>query len=107
MRVVVSAAYGTWGDVQPMLALAAALAEQGHAVTCIVDGYWLDAASATRGVTVVTLGAADEYAAMLADAKLRWSKPQTLVHAWLSRLRQHYEARRQRRGVHLRVRLLG
>jgi UDP:flavonoid glycosyltransferase YjiC (YdhE family) len=89
MRVIVSAAYGTLGDVAPLMGIAAALLQQGHTVTCVVDGFFRDAVPA--GARAVTLGAAEEFAAALEDAEARWRKPQALVYQWLSRLKQHFQ----------------
>jgi hypothetical protein len=93
MRVIVSAGYGTLGDVAPLLSIAETLAQQGHRVTIVVDGFFLPMASAVSGITVLTIGSAEAYAAALADPAARWRKPQVLVQTWLSRLKQHYEAR--------------
>jgi UDP:flavonoid glycosyltransferase YjiC (YdhE family) len=89
MRVIVSAAYGTLGDVAPLMGIAAALLQQGHTVTCVVDGYFRDAVP--PGARAVTLGSAEAFAAALADPAARWRKPQALVYDWLSRLKQHFQ----------------
>ena len=59
------------------------------------DEFFRANAQAVDGLSVVTVGSAEDYAVTLADAEKRWRKPQTLVYAWLSRLKQHYEVRRR------------
>lgn len=113
MRVLISAAYGTWGDLAPMLQLALELARGGHQestsfcccqncrahtrvlqVVLIVDAFFFEKVAANDSIRVLAIGSAEAYAAALADPEARWRKPVTLVHAWLDRLKEHYEVRR-------------
>jgi len=90
--VVVSAAYGTLGDVAPLLGLTEKLLARGVPTTLVIDAYFLARAQPLReaGARVLTLGSAAEYEQLLGDAKKRWSKPQSTVHFWLARLEEHY-----------------
>ena len=89
--VIISAAYGTLGDVAPMLALAQALLAAGSEVTFITDAYFLSrcAALSASGARIETMGTAAEYEQLLFDVGQR-SKPQDIVQVWLSRLDTHY-----------------
>ena len=64
-------------------------------VVLIVDAFFFDKVAANDGIHVLALGSAEAYAAALADPEARWRKPVTLVHAWMSRLKEHYEVRLQ------------
>ncbi len=88
--VVISAAYGTLGDVAPMLGLAERLLSRSVAVTLVVDAYFLPRARALSGARVETLGTVEEYQALLDDVQGRWSKPADTVRFWLRRLNDHY-----------------
>ncbi len=88
--VVISAAYGTLGDVAPMLGLAERMLSRGVAVTLVVDAYFLPRARALSGARVETLGTVEEYQALLDDVQGRWNKPADTVRFWLRRLNDHY-----------------
>ena len=94
--LVFSAAYGSLGDVAPILALAKEVLLAGsvevESVTVIVNAYFQPhcAALVALGARVETLGSAREYAALIADADERWNKPQDVFATWLSGLEQHY-----------------
>ena len=115
MHVIVSAAYGTFGDLAPLLAIAEALQQQGHTVrprsmlravvavksslACSVpprqvvfvcDAFYVQKVEA-MGIPALGVGDADAYAKMLADAEARWRSPLALIHDWMSRLKPHYQ----------------
>lgn len=54
---------GSAGDVHPFLGLALALKTRGHAVTCMVNGYFQDLVT-RLGLEYVELGTRDEYLAV-------------------------------------------
>ena len=63
-------------------------------VVLIVDAFFFEKVAANDSIRVLAIGSAEAYAAALADPEARWRKPVTLVHAWLDRLKEHYEVRR-------------
>lgn len=112
MRVIISAAYGTWGDLAPLLQLAQELRNDHQEraqvprrclvwrstrddaalqVAMVVDAFFYAKVASNDGIRVLALGSAEAYAAALSDPEARWRKPVTLVHAWLDRLKEHYE----------------
>jgi rhamnosyltransferase subunit B len=94
--LIFSAAYGSLGDVAPILAVVKEVLLAGkpevESVTVIVNAYFQPhcAALVALGARVETLGSAPEYAAALADVAGRWNGPQDTIAMWLSGLEQHY-----------------
>lgn len=94
--LIFSAAYGSMGDVAPVLAVVKEVLLAGSAevesVTLIVNAYFQPhcAALVALGARVETLGSAPEYAALLSDVAKRWDRPQDVIATWLSGLEQHY-----------------
>lgn len=98
-QVLVSVCSGSLGDVNPLVALAAALAGRGAAD--VAGGYRVvvlanpahehrvRAADARLGFRAV--GSAEAYAANLSDPK-RFAEPARAVRRWLSVLPEHYDA---------------
>lgn len=82
--------------LQPKPAYAHAPMPPALQVVMIVDAFFFEKVVANDSIRVLALGSAEAYAAALADPEARWRKPVTLVHAWLDRLKEHYEVRRSR-----------
>lgn len=90
--VIVSAAYGTLGDFNPMATIVRGLVDAGADVTFVIDAYFKDRCDGlvAAGVRLELLGSYAEYAAHINDVQARWNRPLDTVRLWLSRLPQHY-----------------
>jgi|AntAceMinimDraft_1070359.scaffolds.fasta_scaffold20715_1 UDP:flavonoid glycosyltransferase YjiC (YdhE family) len=88
--IVVSSAYGSQGDVGPLLALARALQEQQRCLVVFVGNeYFRRDVEAIRGLRFVGVGTKESYEDLLANSQKRTDK-RALVRYWLSHLEEHY-----------------
>lgn len=97
--IIVSSAYGSQGDVGPLLALARTLRRRADAdaaarpVTTVVfvgNGYFREEVEAS-GLHFVGVGSKEGYEDLLANSQKRRDK-RALVRYWLSHLEAHYAA---------------
>lgn len=92
--VIVSSAYGSQGDVAPLLALAREVrrrAPEGTRVAFLTNPWYRAEVEASPGLTFAGVGSAEAYARLLADSDARRDR-RALVRHWLSHLDEHREA---------------
>ena len=91
--VIVSSAYGSQGDVAPLLALAREVrrrAPAGARVAFVTNPFYRAEVEASPGLTFAGVGSAEAHARLLADSDARRDK-RALVRHWLSHLDEHRE----------------